>query len=108
VALLLFGPFATRTFECSRVLTKICVNTFWRLCWGSNLESLVIKATEFFYSSPVLIDLLFWFALVIASGLFKPIANIIVVLHQAAQADCTLLCLLLYIKDQKKRQSVGY
>ena len=69
---------------------------------------LVIKATEFFYPSPVLIDLLFWFTLVIASGLFRPIANIIVVLHQAAQADCTLLCLLLYIKDQKKRQSVGY
>ena len=69
---------------------------------------LVIEATEFFYSSPVLIDLLFWFALVITSGLFRPIANIIVVLHQAAQADCTLLCLLLHIKDQKKRQSVGY
>ena len=69
---------------------------------------LVIKATEFFYPSLVLIDLLFWFALVIASGLFRPIANIIVVLHQAAQADCTLLCLLLHIKDQKKRQSVGY
>jgi len=69
---------------------------------------LVIKATEFFYPSPVLIDLLFWFAFVIASGLFRPIANIIVVLQQAAQADCTLLCLLLHIKDQKKRQSVGY
>ena len=69
---------------------------------------LVIEATDFFYSSPVLIDLLFWFALVIASGLFRPIANIIVVLHQAAQADCTLLCLLLHIKDQKRRQSVGY
>ena len=69
---------------------------------------LVIKAIEFFYPSPMLIDLLFWFALVIASGLFRPIANIIVVLHQAAQADCTLLCLLLHIKDQKKRQSVGY
>ena len=34
---------------------------------------LVIKATEFFYPSLVLIDLLFWFALVIASGLFRPI-----------------------------------
>jgi len=40
---------------------------------------LVIKATEFFYPSPVLIDLLFWFAIVIASGLFRPIANILVV-----------------------------
>ena len=69
---------------------------------------LVIEATEFFYSSPLLIDLLFWFAFVIASGLFRPIANIIVVLHQAAQDDCTLLCFLLHIKDQKKRQSVGY
>ena len=48
---------------------------------------LVIEATKIFYPSPVLIDLLFWFALVIASGLFRPIANIIVVLHQAAQAD---------------------
>ena len=27
VAPRLFGPFATRTFECSRVLTEICVNT---------------------------------------------------------------------------------
>jgi len=69
---------------------------------------LVIKATEFFYPSPVLIDLLFWFALIIASGLFRPIANIIVVLYQAAQADCTLFCLLLHIKDQKKKQSVDY
>ena len=69
---------------------------------------LVIKATKFFYPRPVLIDLLFWFAIVIASGLFRLIANILVVLHQAAQTDCTLLCLLLHIKDQKKRQTVGY
>jgi len=36
---------------------------------------LVIEAIEFFYPSPVLMDLLFWFALVIASSLFRPIAK---------------------------------
>jgi len=38
VALLLFGPFATRTFECSRVLIEICVNTiiFWWPAYAAN------------------------------------------------------------------------
>jgi len=41
-----------------------------------------------------------------ASGLLDRLHLHIVVLHQAAQADCILFCLLLHIEDQKRSKGL--